>query len=246
MDIPARARRLAKRLSALPEPAMRRSVMADFMRTRPLEEQVDMLAIVLRRGRAGGPPFHLALDAFVHALAAPECVPYERQCDLYACAKERGHEDLAQLFLSAVEGPQADERALGRALALRGRPLTLGERKQLARGGRRDLLERLLRDPDPSVIRLLLDNPKLTEPDVVLIAARRPTHPEIQREIFAARRWIARYRVKRTLVLNPYTPTDLAVRLLGFLTASDLAEVAADAELSTAVRTAARTLAAAG
>src|SRR5262249_15019945 len=149
-------------------------------------------------------------------------VPYELRRELYARAKERDLADLAQLFLSAIETPPAADSALGRALERKGKPLTLGERKQLARGARRELLDRLLRDPDPQVIRLLLGNPRLTEPDVVVIASRRPTHRDIQREVFASRRWIAGYRVKRTLVLNPWTPTDLAIRLLTFLTEPDL------------------------
>jgi len=223
---------------------MRRASMAEWMRSRPPDELCETLVIVLRRGRSGGAPFHLALTAFVQALSSGTDVPYEHQRDLYACARARGLSDLAQLFLSATATPTADERALGRALALGGRPLTLGERKQLARTaatqpGQRELLDRLLRDPDPAVIRLLLQNPKLTESDVIVIAARRPTRPEIQREVFAAGRWVARYRVKRTLVLNPFTPSDLAIRLLGFLRDRDLALVAVDAELAPAVREAA-------
>lgn len=224
---------------------MRRAAMAEWMRSRSADELCDTLAIVLRRGRSGGPPFHLALSAFVQALSSGTDVPYEHQRDLYACARARGLDDLAQVFLSAAAAPTADERALGRALALGGRPLTLGERKQLARTaatqpGRRELLERLLRDPDPAVIRLLLQNPRLTEADVIVVAARRPTRPEIQREVFAASRWVARYRVKRTLVLNPFTPSDLAIRLLAFLRDRDLALVAEDAELAPAVREAAQ------
>jgi len=238
---PRRARALATRISALPEPAMRRVAMAEWMTRAAPAEQVDLLTVVLRRGRDGGPPFHLALAAFTAALDGDE-VPYDVRRELYARAKERGHEDLAQLFLSAIETVPAAEGAIGRLLQRDGKPLTLGERKQLARGGRRDLLDRLLRDPDPAVIRLLLGNPRLTEGNVITIASRRPTHADIQREVYAARRWIARYRIKRTLVLNPWTPTDLAIRLLPFLTEPDLRLVADDAELGAAVRTAAQKL----
>jgi hypothetical protein len=236
-----RAKALATRLAALPEPAMRRVAMAEWMTHAPPAEQVDLLVVVLRRGREGGPPFHLALAAFTAALGG-DAVPYDIRRDLYARAKDRGYEDLAQLFLSAIEMTPAAEGAIGRLLQRDGKPLTLGERKQLARGGRRDLLDRLLRDPDPAVIRLLLGNPRLTESNVITIASRRPTHADIQREVYAARRWIARYHVKRTLVLNPWTPTDLAIRLLPFLTEPDLRLVVDDAELGAAVRTAAEKL----
>src|SRR5262245_12031717 len=99
---PRRARALATRISALPEPAMRRVAMAEWMTRAAPAEQVDLLTVVLRRGRDGGPPFHLALAAFTAALDGDE-VPYDVRRELYARAKERGHEDLAQLFLSAIE-----------------------------------------------------------------------------------------------------------------------------------------------
>jgi hypothetical protein len=102
------------------------------------------------------------------------------------------------------------------------------------------VLERLLRDPDAAVLRILLGNPRLTEGDVVRVAARRPTTASAQRAIFASERFICRYAVKRALVLNPYTPSDLAARLVPLLTLVDLAEVAEDTSLSEQVRLAAR------
>jgi hypothetical protein len=240
VDIPASARKLASRLAALPEATMRSVALAEWIRASDPAETTEVLVVIVRRGRSAGPPFQLALHAFVAVLGG-DGVPYALRRHLYALAKRRGHDDLARLFLSALAS--ADTPAeVGRTLAMHGRPLTLGERKQLARGGRRDLLDRLLRDPEPQVIRTLLGNPRLTERDVIVIAARRPTLAELQREVFAARRWVARYRVKRALVLNPYTPTDLAIRLLPFLREPDRQLVASDAELPVALREAAREL----
>src|SRR5262249_20047630 len=98
---------------------------------------------------------------------------------------------------------------------------------------------RLRGDPDPQVIRLLLANPRLTEGDVIAIAARRPTNPAIQREIFAARGWSTRYRVLRTLVLNPYTPADLTIWLLPLLHETDRKLVAESTELPDVIRSSA-------
>ena len=42
----------------------------------------------------------------------------------------------------------------------------------------------------------------------------------------ASAKWIARYRVKRALVLNPGTPVEISLRLLPFLNAQDLKLVA--------------------
>jgi hypothetical protein len=102
------------------------------------------------------------------------------------------------------------------------------------------MLDRLMRDPAAPVVRILLGNPRLTERDVVAIAARRPQLAEIQLEIARSRRWISRYAVKLALVLNPSTPSDLAVRLIGLLQLPELRQVATEGALGEIVRAAAR------
>jgi hypothetical protein len=98
----------------------------------------------------------------------------------------------------------------------------------------------MLLDPDPSVLAILLGNPRLTEAHVVRLAARRPTTAEAQRLIFRAQRFRTRYAVRRALVLNPYTPSDLAAQLTGLLTEPDLRTVVNDSQLAEPVRAAAR------
>jgi hypothetical protein len=233
----AGAEELAQRLCALPEPEMRRAVLAEVIADGEPVGVCRLLGEVVRRGRQGGPPFDLALLALGAVLGDAAALPYERRAALYAAARAAELADLADLFLSAAAALEVEPPP---PLSLGGRSLTLGERKALARGRRRDLLERLMRDPDAAVIRILLGNPRLCEADVVGIAARRPQLAEVQREIAGARRWIERYAVKLALVLNPYTPTDLAIRLLGFLAAADLRQVASEGVLSAIVRAAAR------
>jgi hypothetical protein len=118
----------------------------------------------------------------------------------------------------------------------RGRPLTLGERKSLARRHDRDMLDRLIGDPHPDVIRRLLGNAKLTEADVIRIAARRPSRPEILSEIARAPRWIHNSRVRMTVMLNPDTPVELAVPMSGLLLRQELRLVLESTHVSAAVR----------
>ena len=86
---------------------------------------------------------------------------------------------------------------------VKGRTLTLGERKSLARRPDRAAIDRLLRDPHPVVIRRLLENPRVTEDDVVRLAARRPGQPEVLAEIARTPAWLHRARVRLALILNP-------------------------------------------
>jgi hypothetical protein len=238
------ALRLARRLATLPEQAMRRVLVAEELRAAPPAAVVDLLDELVRASRSkAGPPWSTALEALATALDGPG-VDYELRSDLYIAAKERGRLEVARLFFAALGGvPEEprEEETEGRVVMPNGKPLTLGERKALARGGRRDLLLRLARDPDAQVVRIVLENPRMTERDVVAIAARRPTAEGALRAIFASR-WLARYAVKRALVMNPYTPTDLAVRLCSTLVAPDLRAIAADENLAPPVRDQARAL----
>jgi len=101
----------------------------------------------------------------------------------------------------------------------------LGMRKALARKPDFKLIQRIARDQDHRVIRHLLDNPRLTEKDVIHIGSTRPTSPKVLEVIYDHPKWIARYSVKRVIVLSPHSPLSISLRLLTFLTTEDLEEV---------------------
>ncbi len=118
----------------------------------------------------------------------------------------------------------------------RGRVLTLGERKSLARRPDRKLIDRVLRDPHPDVIEMLLMNPRLTEPDVVRLCARRPNAPGILLRVFRSPRWAIRPRVRTALALNPSTPPAIAEAIVPLLAPEDLHALAQDHHAADAVR----------
>ncbi|HEY3358144.1 MAG TPA: hypothetical protein VGQ83_33160, partial [Polyangia bacterium] len=96
------AERIAQRLAALPEPEMRRAVLAEVVTAGEPAAHGPVLAQIVTRGRQGGPPFDLALLALGALLADPAALPYERRAALYEAARAAGHLDLADLFLSAA------------------------------------------------------------------------------------------------------------------------------------------------
>jgi hypothetical protein len=106
-----------------------------------------------------------------------------------------------------------------------GREVTLGERKSLARRPDRDMIQRLLTDPHPDVIRRCLRNPRVTEDDVVRLAARRPGRAQVLVEI-ARSPYSHRPRVRMALVFNPSTPEEIAARIAGLLLRHELELVA--------------------
>lgn len=229
------APRLARKLAALPEPAMRAHVLQEYIGGTDPGEVVQVLAAIQVRGRQGGPPFDVALVALATVLNR-EMLDYELLEDLYREAKEAGLELLLELFLTGKEENAFRDRND------RQRDYTLGHRKWLARDTRRDVLVSLLQDPEVEVIPNLLQNPRIIERDVVLLAARRPVDPKILRCIFDSPRWITRYAVKRALVLNPYSPTSMSIRLLGLMTSRDQRLVRGISNLPQAVQNAAAKL----
>ena len=232
------ARRLALRVTALPDLAMRRVALAEALIAPAADDAVALLAALLRASReTPGHPYSATLAALAGTLSDAELLPSLCRQSLYEAALAALRPDIARLLLEAPAGPdELEPPGPERPIAPRGRALTLGERKSLARTRRRDLIQKLLVDPDEQVIRVLLGNPHLTELDVLAIASRRPTRREVLRVVFEST-WLARYAVKRALVLNPYTPGQLAIRLLPTLALGDLRAVAQDPAASEPLRT---------
>jgi hypothetical protein len=239
----ARAAEWAQRLTALREPRMRQSVVVELLRGEAPDVAVQILHALVARHRAGPTTATTAaLESVAAALGTASRLPYEARADLYEAAHRLGHDEVARMLFEGSDAGGDADAAAARPLRPRGKPLSLGERKALARGNVRDVLESLLLDPHPDVIAILLGNPHLTERDVLAIATRRPAPADALAAVAASETWIARYAVKRALVLNPDTPAPLAIRLLATLKDSDLRMVAADENLPDAVRDQARSL----
>ena len=91
-----------------------------------------------------------------------------------------------------------------------------------------DRIERaaLLRDLNPSVARLLIRNPRITESDIVRIAKDVSAPADVLKEIVKNRKWISNADIKIAVVRNPRTPTQLALKQMGFLSTNELSSLA--------------------
>jgi hypothetical protein len=121
------------------------------------------------------------------------------------------------------------------------RELTIGERRSMARRPNRQLFEKLLADPNPLVIERLLENPRLTEDDVVRFSARRPAPVEALL-VLARTAWLCRRRVRLTLLQNPGTPAAVTVPLVALCTRAELGMLSKSFESIAIVRQVAREL----
>lgn len=213
--------------------------------TLPTETKAAALERICARAEQGEPEAREALVSLVDLLAQPDFEAEARA--LREMAKQAPFLALGRLLrrplrpapAAAIQQPVNEARVPDYGV---GRPLTLGERKALARRPTRQVLDKLLADPDPAVIRLLLNNPKVIEDDVLRLAARRPNRPDILAEIAKSPRWAHRPRVRMALVLNPSTPAEIAVPLVGLLMRSELRLVQSSTDVAPIVRSMARDL----
>jgi hypothetical protein len=148
-------------------------------------------------------------------------------------------DDGVALMEVALSGDEESPHEKGIPDYGKGRPLTLGERKSLARRPTAEMLPRLLSDPHPDVIRQVLSSARLTEDLVVRVATKRPGRAEILVEIARHERWCNRPRVRLSLVLNPATPVDMAIAMSALLLRAELHLVATNNAVHPALRAAA-------
>lgn len=229
------------RLKAVRDPRARMLVLIEALSDGDPTSWVQALAAIIARSHSSDDPDAAeALETLVHAAGDPALAYGVRQ-RLYAAATEAREPVVARLFL--VASPVTMDRdqlakvlAPERPLKPTGRPLTLGERKSLARTRHREEILLLLRDPHPDVVTILLGNPHLTETDVVRIAAARPAVPASLTLIAAHPRWSVRHAVKRALVWNPSTPLADAIRIATTLRPQELRELAVDPAVPEALR----------
>lgn len=148
----------------------------------------------------------------------------------YRKALENGYVSVAMGLLSIpphrVRGP-SDEFPSDPLVA----ELELGWRKTKARGTDRTLLLRLLSDPTVEVIRILLQNPKIVESDIVRATAKRPIGADVLTLVATHPRWMSSKAVRKTVVFNPYTPTNISVLLAPLLSFPDLKSISCDGNL---------------
>jgi len=229
------AESLARACEEVPDTALRVSFVRHQLGALPQVDAVDVLALAFRSAELGDHRARQLVAAAAMALAPSTALSL--RASLADAAYRRGHRDLARLLTREERDHEPDATRVPDHGT--GRPLALGERKSLARRRDRHLLTRVLTDPHPDVIRLLLGNPMIIETDIIRLAARRPAHPEICREIAGSPRWMVRYPVQLTLVKNPGTPRDVALPLVALLRRPDLNEIAGLPDLSHAVQQAA-------
>lgn len=240
-NVSAWTRRLISDLAVIERKNIRTVILAERLNKVEIPVIVKVIEEICRKAEERAPGYQEALFALIDIPAVTAVLGYPKMSEIYLSSKEMGCERVTRL----LSNPPSKKKRYSEYDFVEGQELdhiTLGEKRSLAKGFKKDTLDRLVYDPDPHVIRNLLNNPRITERDVLKVASKRPVSEEILIEIFNNKKWSERYSIKRALVKNPYTPTRLALGLVNFMLVQDLKEISRDGTLHQVIRGAAEGL----
>jgi hypothetical protein len=231
-------------LPSLPELPMRQAWIAQTLEGLSELEAVFWLDQLIR-GALWGHTAHM--DAYMAAalwlIERGLADDYALLQRLFEAAHEEGREAVKFLLREAPPHQTLGEGAVLPEVRLpMGRPVSLGERRQIAVNAPRRLLERLLLDPSPMVIQRVLTNPGVRPVDVQVIVSRRPTTPELLVEVVRHPGWVRVHDLREALAMNPYNHTGIALRLLPTLHVRTLRRIRDAGDLHRAVKEFARLL----
>ncbi len=147
--------------------------------------------------------------------------------------------DLAQVADHLLT-PGPVRQSAARTLESRLEEMATGEQTFLARTSGRTVLGLLARRASAAVVPAVLENPRLTEADLVAICSHRRTSPAVLALIARDPKWTCRYPVRLALVNHQKAPVGVILGLLSGLLSPDLEEIRTRPDRPPVVRMAAR------
>jgi hypothetical protein len=120
--------------------------------------------------------------------------------------------------------------------------MTVAEKLKLALRGNKDARAILLRDNNKLIRRFVLQNPRISDGEVIAIARNRTADDDLVRTIAERREWMRNYQVRLALATNPKTPLVVALKQVGTLDERDLRTLAKSKNVPQTVASQARRL----
>jgi hypothetical protein len=143
--------------------------------------------------------------------------------------------DLVQLTL--LPGTPAElKRIAEEQLVARLPQLPLGQKITMARRGTARVVGALLAEGHTQVLAIALDNPGLTEAQVLKALSRESLPVGVVKAVAQHRKWSRTYNVRLALVRHPSSTLSIILAYLPELTVSDLRELAAPGIVSESLR----------
>jgi hypothetical protein len=152
---------------------------------------------------------------------------------------EETDEERAAIFSKILGEMQMEEEEVpGERISMLNRIMRMGvkDRVKLGMKGDREARNILIRDPNRLVSSSVVNNPRITEQEVEVIASMRSISEDILRQIAANRQWSRSYNVMHSLAKNPRTPIANVLTIMSRLQLRDLQALTKNRNVSDAVR----------
>lgn len=231
---------LIRGVLSLLELRTRRDWLVLKLKQEPVSDAALILDALCQSAEGGHPEAREVMSAWVAGLVTLEHDPWIQQLQRQSFEQHLlSLRRLLRNYASASSSPEPKPLVPDYGA---GRELTLGERRALARRPQRSAMDKLLRDPHPLVLQVLLENPRLTESDVLRLASARPLRPTVVTELARQPHWLLRPRVRMALLHNPGTQAAVALPLLGLCKRDELQQILENTTLHTVLRASAAEL----
>ena len=148
-------------------------------------------------------------------------------------------EEQRKAILDKIIGELSSEEEIpGERISMINRVLRMGikDRVRLGMKGDREARNILIRDPNTLVSSAVVNNPRITEQEVEMIASMRSLSEDILRQIAMNRQWARSYTIVHNLAKNPRTPLANAMTIMSRLQLRDLVGLSKDRNVPDAVR----------
>jgi len=143
---------------------------------------------------------------------------------------------------TAVASPERSREIRAQSILQKIQTLSVSERLQLAMKGGREIRGILIKDTNKEVMLGVLDNQKITDTEIEMVARSRSISDEALRRIAKNREWLKNYAIVFALVTNPKTPPGISVGLVGNLKTKDLIILEKNKNVPEVVRSAGKRL----
>ena len=152
---------------------------------------------------------------------------------------EESEEQRRAIFTKILGEMQSEEEEIpGERVSMLNRIMKMGvkDRVKLGMKGDREARNILIRDPNRLVSSAVVNNPRISEKEVEMIASMRSISEEILRQIASNRQWARSYTIMHSLAKNPRTPIANSISIMSRLQLRDLAALSKNRNVSDAVR----------
>ena len=149
-------------------------------------------------------------------------------------------DDMADVARYLASEEDLDDEEVSKNLFTAIQKMTVMQKIKLSRVGGKEARSLLIRDRNKIVSSSVMQSPKMTDTEVVMIAKSRNVSDEILRMIARNREWTKNYQIRSALATNPKTPQPEAIKFLNYLQDRELRSIMKSKDVPSAIAAHAR------